>query len=68
MSILRFKTFEEMEEYKWKEIFEKGIPYYEIDRFENRRLKARYPAGVYRFKTLREKWDFEFKIVVERCK
>ncbi len=68
MSVIRFKTLEEMEEYKWKEIFEKGIPYYEVDRFEMRRLKAKYPSGVYRFKTLKDKWEFEFKMVVESWK
>ncbi len=66
--ILRFKNIEEAERLKWKKIIEDGQPYWENDRFEYARLHTKFTPGVHRFRTLKEKKDWELKEICEKWK
>ncbi len=63
--ILRFKNIEEAEKLKWEKIIEEGLPYWENDRFEYARLRVKFTPGIYRFRTLKEKSEWELKEVCE---
>ncbi len=64
-SIHRFKTIIEQNEWELIKRLESGQRVDEFDRYEYVRLKVKpYPPGIYRFKTLKEKQDDEFKRVI----
>lgn len=65
-SIHRFRTIIEQNNWELKKHLEKGERVDEIDRFEYIRIRGKvYSQGVYRFKTLREKQEDEFKRVMK---
>lgn len=57
--ILRFRSIEEAEEFKWQNIIKKKLPYWKFDRYEYARLHIRFTPGIYRFRTLEEKSEWE---------
>lgn len=64
-SIHRFRTIVEQNNWELKHRLESGKRIDEIDRYEYMRLKVKaYPLGIYRFKTLKEKQEDEFKRVM----
>mgnify|MGYP001104136554 CR=1 FL=1 len=64
--VFRFKTIEKAEKYKWKKILEESLPYWEYDRYEYARLNVKFRSGIYRFRTLKEKNEWEMQEVCER--
>lgn len=66
--IYRFKTMEEAEEFKWKQIIKNGLPYWEFDRYEYARLHIKFSPGIHRFQSLEAKREWEFKEVCEKWK
>lgn len=66
--IYRFKTIEEADEFNWRIRIEEGLPYWEFDRYEYARFHILFDPGVYKFKSLKEKEDWEFNQVCEKWK
>jgi hypothetical protein len=64
--IFKFKTIKEAENFKWHNIIKEGLPYWKFDRYEYARLHITFEPGVYRFKTLKEKRDWEFEQVCKK--
>ncbi len=63
--IIRFKTIEEQSGWELINRLEKGEKVEDFDRFEWIRLRVKaYPSGIYRFKTIKEKNEDEFKRVM----
>jgi len=64
--IYKFKTIVEQNNWELNHRLEGGKNISEIDRFEFIRLRVKtYPAGIYRFKSLKEKQTDEFKRVMK---
>lgn len=64
-SIHKFRTIEEQNEWELIHRLENGEQVDEFDRFEYMQLRVKsYLPGIYRFKTLKEKQEDEFKRIM----
>jgi len=66
--IYRFKSIEEADRFEWLRRIKQGLPYWEFDRFEYARLCIAFEPGIYKFRTFKEKEDWEFNQVCENWK